>query len=61
MRDVGLDHGRVDPHHARPEAPLPGDFHEARWVVWNIVRVAESLAAFASLAWTLVLDGRSDA
>lgn len=42
-------------------AKVREDFHEARWVAWNLVRVAASLAAFASLAWTLVLDGRSAA
>jgi len=42
-------------------AKVREDFHEARWVAWNLVRVAASLAAFTSLAWALVLDGRSAA
>lgn len=37
-------------------AHVRDDFHEARWAAWNLVRVAASLAAFASLAWALVLD-----
>lgn len=40
-------------------AKVRESFHEARWVGWNLVRLATSLAAFASLAWALVLDGRS--
>lgn len=37
------------------------EFHEGRWAAWNLVRVAANLAAFASLAWALVLDGRAEA
>jgi uncharacterized membrane protein len=33
-------------------------FHEARWAAWNLVRVATSVAAFACLAWALVVCGR---
>ena len=36
-------------------------FHAARWVAWNLVRVATSCAAFGCLAWALVLYGRSTA
>lgn len=32
---------------------------EARWVRWNIARAAASTAAFACLAWSLVLHGRA--
>jgi hypothetical protein len=39
-------------------AKVREDFHEARWVAGNLVRVAARPAAFASLAWPLVLDGR---
>jgi uncharacterized membrane protein len=42
-------------------AQVREEFHEARWAAWNLVRVAASLAAFASLAWALGLDGRSAA
>ena len=34
-------------------------FHEARWAAWNVVRVVTSGAAFACLAWALVVYGRS--
>jgi uncharacterized membrane protein len=33
-------------------------FHEARWVAWNLVRAVLSTAAFAFLAWALVEYGR---
>lgn len=36
-------------------------FHEARWVAWNLVRVVTSVPAFGLLAWALVLCGRSTA
>jgi uncharacterized membrane protein len=31
-------------------------FHEARWVAWNVARAVLSTAAFASLAWALVVQ-----
>jgi len=34
-------------------------FDEARWGVWNLLRVATSTAAFGLLAWALVLCGRA--
>jgi uncharacterized membrane protein len=33
--------------------------HEARWAAWNIARTLASVAAFACLAWALVLEGRA--
>jgi uncharacterized membrane protein len=33
-------------------------FDERRWARWNLVRVVLSTAAFAALAWSLVLVGR---
>ncbi|MGH9245519.1 MAG: DUF1772 domain-containing protein [Acidimicrobiales bacterium] len=36
------------------------DFREGWWRAWNWVRSATSTAAFACLAWTLVLRGRED-
>jgi uncharacterized membrane protein len=33
-------------------------FHEARWVAWNLVRAVLSAAAFGCLAWALVEYGR---
>ncbi len=34
---------------------------EARWVTWNTVRAVANIAAFAVLAWALVLHGRTTA
>jgi uncharacterized membrane protein len=34
-------------------------FDESRWAAWNLVRVVTSTAAFACLAWALVLYGRA--
>lgn len=34
-------------------------FDEARWAAWNLVRAITTTAAFALLAWALVLHGRS--
>jgi uncharacterized membrane protein len=31
-------------------------FHEARWVAWNVVRAVLSTAAFGCLAWALVVQ-----
>ncbi len=36
-----------------------GDFNEARWVRWNLVRTVLTLGAFVCLAWALVLWGRA--
>jgi uncharacterized membrane protein len=36
-------------------------FNEVRWIRWNLVRALASTAAFACLAWALVLHGRTDA
>lgn len=38
---------------------IRGRFHERRWAGWNLLRVATSCAAFGSLLWALVQDGRS--
>lgn len=40
-------------------AKARADFHETRWVAWNVVRVVASLGAFAILTWALVLCGRA--
>jgi uncharacterized membrane protein len=34
-------------------------FNEPRWISWNAFRAAATLAAFACLAWALVLHGRA--
>lgn len=36
-------------------------FDEAKWVRWNVVRTLTTGAAFACLAWSLVLQGRLSA
>jgi uncharacterized membrane protein len=48
-----------DPDRIKDIAGVREHFHEARWAAWNLVRVVASLAAFACLAWALVLYGRS--
>ena len=40
-------------------ATVRAQFNEARWAAWNLVRVVTSSLAFVSLAWALVLHGRS--
>jgi uncharacterized membrane protein len=40
-------------------AQVRADFHETRWVVWNVVRAIVSTTAFACLTWALVLHGRT--
>jgi uncharacterized membrane protein len=40
-------------------AAVRHNFHETRWIAWNIVRAIASTAAFGCLAWALVLDGRT--
>jgi uncharacterized membrane protein len=34
------------------------NFHETRWIAWNVVRAVASTMAFGCLAWALVLHGR---
>ncbi|WP_433174980.1 DUF1772 domain-containing protein [Actinoallomurus sp. CA-150999] len=45
-----------DPRHIADLAAVRHQF-EGRWVAWNIVRAVSNLAAFACLAWALVLYG----
>jgi uncharacterized membrane protein len=40
-------------------ARVRADFHEGRWVAWNVVRAVLSTVAFGCLAWALVVGGRS--
>lgn len=47
------------PDHIANLAAVRERFNEARWVRWNVVRAVLSTAAFAFLAWALVLDGRT--
>ena len=48
-----------DPAHI-DVAQVRAQFNEARWVAWNLVRVATSVPAFGLLAWALVLCGRAN-
>ena len=47
-----------DPDRIADIAAVRDDF-ATPWVAWNIVRTLTSTAAFACLAWALVLQGRS--
>jgi uncharacterized membrane protein len=47
------------PDRIRELAGVRARFHEARWAAWNLVRVITSTGAFGSLAWALVVCGRS--
>jgi uncharacterized membrane protein len=40
-------------------AAVRDQFNETKWVRWNVVRAVASTAAFGSLAWALVLHGRT--
>ena len=40
-------------------ARVRADFHETRWVAWNVVRTILNTAAFCCLLWALVLHGRA--
>ena len=40
-------------------AAVREQFHEARWVGWNLFRAVASMVAFGCLTWALVLHGRS--
>jgi uncharacterized membrane protein len=40
-------------------ARVRANFHETRWIAWNIVRAIANTIAFACLAWALVLHGRA--
>lgn len=40
-------------------AQVRADFHENRWIAWNIVRAIANTVAFACLTWALVLHGRA--
>jgi uncharacterized membrane protein len=47
-----------DPDRIADLAAVRERFDEAKWVRWNLVRAVASTAAFACLAWALVLYGR---
>ncbi|WP_217197119.1 anthrone oxygenase family protein [Streptomyces buecherae] len=49
-----------DPARIADLAAARRDF-EARWVTWNTVRAVANIAAFAVLAWALILHGRATA
>ncbi|MGH3449210.1 MAG: DUF1772 domain-containing protein [Haloechinothrix sp.] len=47
-----------DPERIADLAAVRENFHETRWVAWNIVRAMATTVAFGCLAWALVLHGR---
>jgi uncharacterized membrane protein len=48
-----------DPDQIADLAAARAQFNEAKWVAWNLVRVALSLVAFGCLTWALVIFGRT--
>jgi uncharacterized membrane protein len=48
-----------DPDRIGDLATVRERFDETRWAAWNLMRVVTSLAAFACLAWALIVHGRS--
>jgi len=48
-----------DPDRITDLAAVRANFHEARWIAWNIVRTVATTVAFGCLAWALVLHGRA--
>ena len=40
-------------------ATVRANFHETRWVAWNVVRTILNTAALCCLLWALVLHGRA--
>lgn len=48
-----------DPNQIPDLAAVRAAFDESKWRTWNLVRTLLDLAAFVSLAWALVLHGRS--
>ncbi|MEV5750238.1 anthrone oxygenase family protein [Actinoallomurus sp. NPDC052308] len=57
--NVPLNNQLAKAGHPRHLAELAAVRHqfEARWVTWNVVRAVANLAAFACLAWALVVYG----
>ncbi len=53
IKAAGEPGGTADPAAVREQ------FHEARWVGWNLFRAVASTVALGCLAWALVLHGRS--
>ena len=47
-----------DPDRIADLAAVRADFHEARWVAWNLVRTLTTTVAFGCLTWALVVGGR---
>jgi uncharacterized membrane protein len=48
-----------DPDRIADLAAVRANFHEARWIAWNVVRTLTTTVAFGCLAWALVVHGRS--
>ena len=47
-----------DPNHI-DVTQVRAQFHETRWAIWNLLRVATTTSAFGLLTWALVLCGRA--
>ncbi|WP_239151441.1 anthrone oxygenase family protein [Virgisporangium aurantiacum] len=47
-----------DPDRIVDLAAVRADFHETRWIAWNVVRTVATTVAFGCLAWSLVLHGQ---
>lgn len=47
-----------DPDRIADLAAVRANFHEARWIAWNLVRAVTTTVAFGCLTWALVLPGR---
>jgi uncharacterized membrane protein len=49
-----------DPDRITDLAAVRANFHESRWIAWNVVRTVATTVAFGCLTWSLVLHGRGD-
>ena len=50
-----------DPDRIADLAAVRADFHESRWIGWNLVRTVAVTVAFGCLGWALVVHGRATA
>jgi uncharacterized membrane protein len=48
-----------DPDRITNLAAVRANFHETRWIAWNLVRTVATTIAFGCLTWALVLHGRA--
>jgi uncharacterized membrane protein len=50
-----------DPTRISNFATVRANFHETRWIAWNLARTLAATLAFTCLAWALLLHGRTTA